>query len=222
MDEQLTKLLFSKKYCDIGTKFFSNTDILARHSVGPAKRVGRDRMVISMQQAIEVAKQALQIAWNGALPVNPEIIANSLVVFKKDEATGIDRNIPIRVRALDPLSLNASGQASLVDTPEGPVFYCDYNKSEIIYRNRFTVAHELGHVLLGHVNEFNTQERDTTFGNYNPIERAANAFAAELVMPEKKVRELFSGATSVPQMSEAFGVSNAAMSYRLKNLGLVR
>lgn len=178
-------------------------------------------MITSMQTAIEYAKQALQIAWDGALPVNPEKIANSLVVYKKNEVTGVDQHIPIRVRALSAFDLNVSGQASLVNTSDGPVFYCDYNEGEIIYRNRFTLAHELGHVLLGHVNEFNVQQRDTTFGNYNPVERAANAFAAELVMPEHKVRELFSGATSMQQMSEAFGVSNAAMSYRLKNLGLV-
>ncbi|MEB3437923.1 ImmA/IrrE family metallo-endopeptidase [Pseudomonas sp. A2] len=178
-------------------------------------------MITSMQKAVEYAKQALEIAWDGHLPVNPEMIANSLVVYKKDETTGVDKTIPIRVRAQNSFTLNASGQASLAITDEGPVFFCDYNRDEIIYRNRFTLAHELGHVLLGHVNEHNTQQRDTTFGNYNPIERAANTFAAELVMPEQRVRELFSGATSVQQMSEAFGVSNAAMSYRLKNLGLL-
>lgn len=104
----------------------------------------------------------------------------------------------------------------------GMFFFCDYNSEEISYRNRFTIAHELGHVLLGHVNEGNPRERDTTFGNYNPVERAANIFAAELVMPEMKVKELFRGASSVQQLSEIFGVSNAAMSYRLQNLGLVR
>ncbi|MBD9653595.1 ImmA/IrrE family metallo-endopeptidase [Pseudomonas sp. PDM12] len=178
-------------------------------------------MIISMQKAVEYANQALDIAWDGNLPVNPEMIANSLVIYKKDEATGMDMTIPIRVRAQDSQTLNASGQASLAITDQGPVFYCDYNKDEIIYRNRFTLAHELGHVLLGHVNEHNTQHRDTTFGNYNPIERSANSFAAALVMPEQRVRELFSGATSVQQLAEAFGVSNAAMSFRLKNLGLI-
>lgn len=178
-------------------------------------------MITSMQTAIEYAKQALQIAWDGNLPVNPEAIANSLVIHKRDTANGVDRNIPIRVRALTSFELEVSGQASLVDTDDGQVFYCDYNRDEIIYRNRFTLAHELGHVLLGHVNEHNKQWRDTTFGNSTPIERAANTFAAELVMPEQKVRELFSGASSVPQLAEAFGVSNAAMSFRLKNLGLV-
>lgn len=179
-------------------------------------------MIISTQKAVEFAKHALQLAWDGNLPVKPDVIAQGLVIFKKDETTGDSKNIPIKVRALNSQTLNASGQASLENTQDGYVFFCDYNSDEISYRNRFTIAHELGHVLLGHVNEGNPRERDTTFGNYNPVERAANIFAAELVMPEMKVRELFGGASSVQQLSEIFGVSNAAMSYRLQNLGLVR
>lgn len=179
-------------------------------------------MIISTQKAVEFAKHALQLAWDGNLPVKPDVIAQGLVIFRKDETTGDSKNIPIIVRPRNSLDLNASGQASLENTPNGYVFFCDYNSDEISYRNRFTIAHELGHVLLGHVNEGNPRERDTTFGNYNPVERAANIFAAELVMPEMKVKELFSGAGSVQQLSEIFGVSNAAMSYRLQNLGLVR
>lgn len=178
-------------------------------------------MIISTQKAVEFAKHALQLAWDGNLPVKPDVIAQGLVIFRKDETTGDSKNIPIKVRALNSQTLNASGQASLENTENGYVF-CDYNSEEISYRNRFTIAHELGHVLLGHVNEGNPRERDTTFGNYNPVERAANIFAAELVMPEMKVKELFRGASSVQQLSEIFGVSNAAMSYRLQNLGLVR
>lgn len=179
-------------------------------------------MIISMQTAVEYAKTALQIAWDGSLPVKPDVIAQSLVVHQKDDATGEVRDVPIEVRCLDSAELNGvSGQASLENDAGGAVFYCDYNGDEISYRNRFTVAHELGHVLLGHVDKGNPKHRDTTFGNYNPVERAANAFAAELVMPEQKVRELFGGASSVRQLSEAFGVSNAAMSFRLQNLGLI-
>lgn len=179
-------------------------------------------MITSTQKAVEFAKHALQLAWDGNLPVKPDVIAQGLVIFKKDTATGDSQNIPIKVRALNSQTLNASGQASLENTPSGYVFYCDYNSEEISYRNRFTIAHELGHVLLGHVNEGNPRERDTTFGNSTPVERSANIFAAELVMPEMKVKELFGGASSVQQLSEIFGVSNAAMSYRLQNLGLLR
>lgn len=197
-------------------------DIFSRRSKGLNARAQGGEMILSMQTAAEYAKTALQIAWDGSLPVKPDVIASSLVVHHKDDTTGAVRNVPIKVRRLGSAELNGvSGQASLESDSEQVVFYCDYNGEEISYRNRFTVAHELGHVLLGHVDEGNPKHRDTTFGNYNPIERAANAFAAELVMPERKVRELFGGARSVRQMSEAFGVSNAAMSFRLQNLGLL-
>lgn len=180
-------------------------------------------MIVSTQKAVEYAKQALELAWDGNLPVKPVTIAEGLVVHKKNESTGATDYLPIVVRSQNSAFLGtASGQASLEHTEFGYVYYCDYNADEISYRNRFTIAHELGHVLLGHVNEGKKQLRDTTFGNSDPIERAANTFAAELIMPEQKVRELFNGASSVQQLSEAFGVSNAAMSYRLQNLGLAR
>tara|TARA_Y100000780_G_scaffold147751_1_gene133069 strand:+ start:503 stop:1045 length:543 start_codon:yes stop_codon:yes gene_type:complete len=180
-------------------------------------------MTVSLQKAVESARQALQLAWDGSIPVKPEAIAQSLIVYKHDDATNTVQNIPIVVRAFNSQLLDtASGQASLENSDNGLVFYCDYNADEISYRNRFTIAHELGHVLLGHVHEGKKRLRDATFGNSDPVERAANAFAAELIMPEQKVRELFYGASSVQQLSEAFGVSNAAMSFRLNNLGLVR
>lgn len=180
-------------------------------------------MIVSTQKAVEFAKQALQLAWDGNLPVKPETIAQALVLYKTDEATGAVEHLPIRVRPQNSFVLGtASGQASLESTDEGLVFYCDYNADEISYRNRFTIAHELGHVLLRHVHEGKKQLRDTTFGNSDPVERAANTFAAELIMPEQKVRELFKGSSTVQQLSEVFGVSNAAMSYRLQNLGLLR
>ena len=180
-------------------------------------------MIVSTQKAVEFAKQALQLAWDGSLPVKPEVIAQALVVYKKNDATGAVENVPIRVRRQNSFSLGtASGQASLENTGEGWAYFCDYNGDEISYRNRFTVAHELGHVLLRHVHEDKNRLRDTTFGNSDPVERAANTFAAELIMPEQKVREMFIGSPTVQQLAEAFGVSNAAMSYRLQNLGLVR
>lgn len=178
---------------------------------------------MSMITAVQFARKALELAWDGTLPVKPEDIARGLVVFKNDPATGTSTQIPIVVRALNTASLEgASGQASLLTEGGKTYFACDYNADEISYRNRFTIAHELGHVLLGHVNEGTRQKRDTSFGNSNPIERDANTFAAELVMPEQKVRDLWPGARSIQQMAEAFGVSNAAMSYRLTNLGLNR
>lgn len=55
-----------------------------------------------------------------------------------------------------------------------------YNSACSIGRQRFTIAHELGHLMLGHRGDLLNREpspRD------NPIEREANIFAARLLAP---------------------------------------
>lgn len=179
---------------------------------------------MSTLTAAGAAKKALELAWDGNLPVDPEAIARKLVVFKTDPASGNTLEIPIRFRGSSPSVLgDISGQASLVADGESKYFLCEYNSGEISYRSRFTMAHELGHVLLSHVNANTHRKRDKAFPayTYDPDEVAANSFAAELLMPEVMVRELFPVASSLRQLAEAFGVSTMAMSYRLRNLGLV-
>ena len=54
----------------------------------------------------------------------------------------------------------------------------------------------------------------------NNFEYAANEFAAKLLMPEDKVREVVRGGTNnIKDLAESFGVSVAAMLYRVKQLG---
>lgn len=49
-------------------------------------------------------------------------------------------------------------------------------------RQRFTVAHELGHILLGHVGRYELVNREPG-PNDNLIEQAANVFASRLLAP---------------------------------------
>ncbi|MBR2929378.1 MAG: ImmA/IrrE family metallo-endopeptidase [Oscillospiraceae bacterium] len=49
-------------------------------------------------------------------------------------------------------------------------------------RTRFTVAHELGHILLGHVGTYSLVNREPSSTD-NPIEREANVFASRLLAP---------------------------------------
>ena len=49
-------------------------------------------------------------------------------------------------------------------------------------RCRFTIAHELGHILLGHVLRNGLVNREPSKAD-NPIEQAANMFAARLLAP---------------------------------------
>lgn len=66
-----------------------------------------------------------------------------------------------------------------------PVIF--YNQSRPVGRQRFTVAHELGHLLLGHTGPLLNREPDP---GDSPTERAANAFAGNLLAPACVLRAL--------------------------------
>ena len=89
-------------------------------------------------------------------------------------------------------------------------------------RRRFTLAHEVGHwvcqVLEGHAAPLYCRE-EVGVGEGKALEREANVFAAELLMPEPDVRAAFAGA--IADCAERFGVSEEAMHWRLYNLELV-
>lgn len=61
-----------------------------------------------------------------------------------------------------------------------PIIFFDDSKSP--QRSRFTIAHELGHILLGHVGLYDLINREPSSED-NPIEQAANVFASRLLAP---------------------------------------
>lgn len=92
-------------------------------------------------------------------------------------------------------------------------------------RQRFTLAHELGHVRCGHdgaipVETFVTLGGKTT----DSREVQANAFAAELLAPAAGVAAMTNdgqpGLEEVVRLAAAFGISTIAALYRLNTLGL--
>jgi transcriptional regulator with XRE-family HTH domain len=97
------------------------------------------------------------------------------------------------------------------------------NSDQPAVRQRFTIAHELGHFLLDHHERFHIDlgqnDRDGTPPGYDWMsERAANDFAAELLMPANMVHELYDGEPAVSDLAALFDVSSLAMGYRLANL----
>lgn len=118
---------------------------------------------------------------------------------------------------------NTVGRVTL-DDGHGAVI--EYRASDPSVRQRFTIAHELGHLVLGHVNPGRPCMQDEagafSRSTRDVVEAAANRFAMELLMPADTVEYLIERARMRPtlaNMAAVLEVSEAAMHYRLKHLG---
>ncbi len=111
-------------------------------------------------------------------------------------------------------------------------FIIRVNASHAKTRQRFTIAHELGHymlhrMLIGKGVDDNKAYRSESKGNFNNTnikprhETEANQFAASLLMPAGQVRAAYEANPSVFHLAQHFSVSEAAMSIRLRSLRLV-
>lgn len=110
----------------------------------------------------------------------------------------------------------------LVRTPLGTVAGVASNHS--LGRRRFTLAHELGHFLM-HEGDFMDEGFEKPA---NGIEREANLFAKELLMPAHMIAQTHKAFMSlnidmdvVSELSWAFRVSKESMAIRLSELGLL-
>jgi transcriptional regulator with XRE-family HTH domain len=111
----------------------------------------------------------------------------------------------------------------VVELDVGPVIAV--NADHVPVRQRFTIAHELGHLILGHGPQFyidlqSRPEDGDPPGYHARHEREANDFAANTLMPAAMVRASFGRRKTVEPLARTFGVSDLAMRYRLANLGL--
>jgi Zn-dependent peptidase ImmA (M78 family) len=155
------------------------------------------------------AERLRTLVWNpDRFPVDPVAIARAL---------GIDVRQAM-------LKTNVSG-ALVKKIGEDPAILL--NASDSPNRQRFTCAHELGHYVT-HASDPTAYEyidlRDTIWSatGQDSEEVWANAFAANLLMPEKRVRELIAEGYTPTALAAYFAVSQDAMSYRLDNLGLTK
>jgi hypothetical protein len=95
-----------------------------------------------------------------------------------------------------------------------------------IRRHRFTIAHELGHWIChataaAEPSPTYCRAKDLEQDADRVLEREANVFAAELLMPEAVVRSTWAELSDVARSAARLDVSPSAMGWRLFNLGLV-
>ena len=146
--------------------------------------------------------------WDGRLPVDPQRIAAALGICV------VARGGP------NDAGYDYSGYFD--NGGEQPVI--EYNMSESPVRQRFTIAHELGHFALGHASAPRDMPSNFTTAVADDSERQANQFAAELLMPASELRLLLQSGRfrDIAALASAFKTSAVAMGYRMQNLGIIR
>ena len=94
-----------------------------------------------------------------------------------------------------------------------------YNPSEPVFRQRFAVAHGLGHAVLNHPGSEDPCSFDLRCLDLQ--EQEANVFARELLMPVGSMRLMLidQGHTNITTLSQHFYVSEVVMRSRLVELG---
>lgn len=93
------------------------------------------------------------------------------------------------------------------------------NATDTNERKRFTLFHEVFHILAHRRASPVFNKRGGTEGSFN--ETMADCFAACILMPEVWVRKMWAKVKDLDRMAEIFGVPVQAMCVRLKWLGLL-
>ncbi len=99
------------------------------------------------------------------------------------------------------------------------------SRSDCEERKRFTIAHEIAHVILhessqNHVDYRQALKKYTTKAELTK-EIQANMLAAALLMPTTLVKKTWEEVKDLDQLAELFKVSKAAAAVRLETLGLL-
>jgi len=153
------------------------------------------------------------------------LITESGIVATPVPVERIARRLGVKVRYA-PLDGDLSGMAYIADG----VSIIGVNSLHPSTRQRFTLAHELGHVRLhadllreGVHLDHGTLRRDwISSQGTDEREIEANAFASELLMPEQLMLAALSGRSidledddAIDILARRFRVSSSAMRYRL-------
>lgn len=95
-------------------------------------------------------------------------------------------------------------------------FLIGINGAECEQRQRYTLAHEIGHILLRHRNrKRNLFSKD----NLTSLDREAELFASELLMPTHEVYSCIKEGLNFDELCDYFYVSKQAMAIKLREIG---
>lgn len=119
--------------------------------------------------------------------------------------------LDIAVKYYDKFEQGNDGKCTVINNQPIILVRQDCNRQ----RKRFTVAHELGHIMLGHVGRYELINREIS-PNDNPIEQEANVFASRLLAPACVLWGL--KVKSADEISQLCDISQTAAEYRWQRM----
>ena len=172
-------------------------------------------------------------------PLTDTDIENILARYKDSAPVSVGKladELGLTVVRTTDLPTGMSGSIS----KEGDEYFVYVNGAQPLRRQRFTIAHEIGHFVkhrqyLDQTDEIlNPTKKELTMSlprrNQPSVtlpdteekqrEIEADDFAGELLMPEAKFREIWSKAQSLKDVADYFGVSGMAANVRAALLRL--
>lgn len=150
-------------------------------------------------------KNSRDLAW--------EVLINEHVTELPVMVGALCKNMGIRVRYYEPEG-EGDGLSTIIDG-QAHIFVSKRCSPE---RQRFTAAHELGHILLGHVGQYQLVNREPSPKD-NPIEQAANVFASRLLAPACVLWAL--NARTPEEIADLCKISHQAAAFRTERMELL-
>lgn len=142
-----------------------------------------------------------------------QVLINENVTELPVKVGALCRNMGIRVQYFSPVDQN-DGYSAIIDG-QARIFV---SKDCPSTRQRFTAAHELGHILLGHVGKYTLVNREPNPGD-NPIEQAANVFASRLLAPACVLWAL--NARTPEEIADLCQISHQAAAFRAERMDIL-
>ena len=113
------------------------------------------------------------------------------------------------------LSKNISGMIVKITEIEEERFAIGFNTNDPWCRRRFTIGHEIGHLL------FNTMCNKGS-SEHKSIEQECECFAAELLIPKTILKKDFAETPDIPELSKKYLVSAQAMGIKIMDDRLLK
>ncbi len=154
-------------------------------------------------------------------------MAQKLVSEAKIKSPPVDLDIILANLKLNKMEHDFPKDISGIFFRENELTVIGINKSMYENRKNFTVAHEIGHYVLGHHLDTYVDADAVADSRYdstcrNPIqEQEANHFAGELLMPAEMLNEDFKRNKDTKALASKYEVSEQALWIRLMKLKLV-